>query len=65
MVRGVVDIAHTLGLRVVAEGVEHEEQHQLLRSLGVDDAQGFLHADPMPAAEVTAWLRGRETAWQW
>ncbi|MCA1711033.1 MAG: EAL domain-containing protein [Actinobacteria bacterium] len=60
VVRGVVDIAHTLGLRVVAEGVENPEQHDLLRALGVDEAQGYLHARPMPALDVAAWLRTRE-----
>ena len=57
VVRAVVDIAHTLGLRVVAEGVEDEQQQQILRSLGVDETQGFLHARPMPAGEVHAWFR--------
>jgi EAL domain-containing protein (putative c-di-GMP-specific phosphodiesterase class I) len=60
VVRAVVDIAHTLGLRVVAEGVEEQEQHELLRSLGVDEAQGYLHARPMPALDVAIWLRKRE-----
>jgi EAL domain-containing protein (putative c-di-GMP-specific phosphodiesterase class I) len=62
VVRAVVDIAHTLGLRVVAEGVEQEEQHQLLESLGVDEAQGYLHARPMAALDVARWLRHREQA---
>jgi EAL domain-containing protein (putative c-di-GMP-specific phosphodiesterase class I) len=62
VVRAVVDIAHTLGLRVVAEGVEYEEQHDLLRSLGVDEMQGYLHARPMPALETGQWLRQREPA---
>ncbi len=61
VVRAVVDIAHTLGLKVVAEGVEQEDQHEVLRALGVDEVQGFLHARPMPALEVAAWLRARET----
>jgi diguanylate cyclase (GGDEF)-like protein len=60
VVRAVVDIAHTLGLRVVAEGVEEQEQHELLRTLGVDEAQGYLHARPMPALDVAIWLRKRE-----
>jgi EAL domain-containing protein (putative c-di-GMP-specific phosphodiesterase class I) len=59
VVRAVVDIAHTLGLRVVAEGVEHEEQLTVLRSLGVDEGQGYLHARPMPAIDMSSWLRGR------
>ena len=60
VVRAVVDIAHTLGLQVVAEGVEDQEQHDLLRSLGVDEAQGYLHARPMPMLDITTWLRARE-----
>ena len=54
VVRAVVDIAHTLGLKVVAEGVEQEEQQGILRALGVDEVQGYLHARPMPALEVGA-----------
>ena len=59
VVRAVVDIAHTLGLRVVAEGVEQPEQQDVLRRLGVDEVQGYLHARPMPEAEIGAWLRER------
>jgi EAL domain-containing protein (putative c-di-GMP-specific phosphodiesterase class I) len=62
VVRAVVDIAHTLGLRVVAEGVEKESQRLVLRDLGVDELQGYLHARPMPAMEVNAWLRQSEAA---
>lgn len=64
VVRAVVDIAHTLGLSVVAEGVEHEAQNGILRALGVDVLQGFLHARPMPALEVGAWLKRRESSHQ-
>ena len=60
--RAVVDIAHTLGLRVVAEGVEQEDQQSILRSLGVDEVQGYLHARPMPALDVATWLRRRDPA---
>jgi len=62
VIRAVVDIAHTLGLRVVAEGVEHEEQDALLSALGVDEVQGYLHGRPMAALDMAAWLRKRETA---
>jgi EAL domain-containing protein (putative c-di-GMP-specific phosphodiesterase class I) len=61
VVRAVVDIAHTLGLRVVAEGVEHEHQHEVLHGLGVDEVQGYLHARPMPEGDLTAWLHRRRT----
>jgi EAL domain-containing protein (putative c-di-GMP-specific phosphodiesterase class I) len=60
VVRAVVDIAHTLGLSVVAEGVEHEDQLTLLRGMGVDEVQGFLHARPMPFLEMATWLRRRK-----
>lgn len=62
VVRAVVDIAHTLGLRVVAEGVEQEEQQRVLHELGVDELQGYLHARPMPALEMAAWLRKRDSS---
>jgi EAL domain-containing protein (putative c-di-GMP-specific phosphodiesterase class I) len=61
VVRAVVDIAHTLGLRVVAEGVEQEEQHQMLARFGVDEVQGYLHARPMAPLDMAQWLRRRES----
>ena len=62
VVRAVVDIAHTLGLKVVAEGVEQEDQLSILRALGVDEVQGYLCARPMPALEVSAWLRRKDAS---
>jgi EAL domain-containing protein (putative c-di-GMP-specific phosphodiesterase class I) len=46
----------------VAEGVEQEDQQGILRALGVDELQGYLHARPMPAIEAAAWLRARDSA---
>ena len=60
VVRAVVDIAHTLGLMVVAEGVEHLGQQEELLRLGVDEAQGYLHARPMPSESMGTWLRQRQ-----
>jgi diguanylate cyclase (GGDEF)-like protein len=62
VVRAVVDIAHTMGLKVIAEGVEHVDQGELLAQLGVDEVQGYLHARPMPALDVAQWLRRRDEA---
>jgi EAL domain-containing protein (putative c-di-GMP-specific phosphodiesterase class I) len=55
-VRAVIDLAHYLSLRVVAEGVEHEETWGSLARLGCDSGQGFWLSPPMPADEVPQWL---------
>lgn len=52
IVRAIVSLAHTLGLDVVAEGVENEQQEQTLRDLGCEFAQGFLYAQPMPVEDA-------------
>ena len=48
----IIAMAHSIGIRVVAEGVESEQQLELLRQRNCDLVQGFLLARPMPAAEV-------------
>ncbi|QCB95157.1 EAL domain-containing protein [Cellulomonas shaoxiangyii] len=52
VVQAMVDLAHSFGLRVVAEGVEDEVTARTLQRLGVDQAQGYLWARPGPAHEV-------------
>ncbi|MEU4686382.1 putative bifunctional diguanylate cyclase/phosphodiesterase [Streptomyces xinghaiensis] len=65
IVRCTVDLAHSLGLLVVAEGVEDDETWERLRDLGCDAVQGWLVAAAMPPDETTAWLRLRgESGWQ-
>jgi EAL domain-containing protein (putative c-di-GMP-specific phosphodiesterase class I) len=59
IVRSTVDLAHSLGLKVVAEGVEDEITWQRLAELGCDIAQGWLLAKALPAHEATAWLNRR------
>ncbi|MFB7247575.1 GGDEF-domain containing protein [Streptomyces populi] len=65
IVRCTVDLAHSLGLLVVAEGVEDDETWERLRDLGCDAVQGWLVAAAMPPEEATAWLLARGVrGWQ-
>jgi diguanylate cyclase (GGDEF)-like protein len=57
IVEAVASLAHALGLRAVAEGIETETQRRKCQELGCDLGQGFLFARPQPAAEMTALLR--------
>jgi diguanylate cyclase (GGDEF)-like protein len=53
----IVSLAHTLGLKVIAEGVEDDEQVRLLRELGCDQIQGFYVSMPVPAQQIEGLLR--------
>jgi len=57
IVRSTIELAHSMGLKVVAEGVEDPKGWNLLRRLGCDFAQGYLISRPMPAADVVAFVR--------
>jgi diguanylate cyclase (GGDEF)-like protein len=57
IVKSVIALAHSLRLRVVAEGVEDEMQLSYLRSLGCDEYQGFHRSRPLPPAEFAELLR--------
>ncbi len=61
VVDAVVKLAQALGLKVVAEGVETEAQHQILRSFGCHELQGYLFARPMSAAALSAWAMEDES----
>ncbi len=58
VVDAVVKLAHALGLKVVAEGVENTRQQQILIELGCDELQGFLFAKPMSARALLLWAIG-------
>jgi diguanylate cyclase (GGDEF)-like protein len=60
IVQSTITLGQTLGLEVVAEGVETTQALERLRGFGCDVAQGYLISRPLPADELTAWLRGRE-----
>ena len=59
LVRSMVAVAQQLKFKVVAEGVETEEEAEFLKSIDVDDAQGYLYGRPMPAKEFEEWLNNK------
>jgi EAL domain-containing protein (putative c-di-GMP-specific phosphodiesterase class I) len=59
IVTAVITMAHSLNLKVIAEGVETDEQLQHLKELGCERAQGFLLGRPMPPHEISALMHAR------
>ncbi|GAB3183074.1 bifunctional diguanylate cyclase/phosphodiesterase [Hydrogenophaga aquatica] len=59
IVAAIVRMAHSLGLKVIAEGVETQAQLDFLRDQGCDEMQGYYLARPLPPNDFEAWLRGR------
>ncbi len=63
VIRSIVGLGHSLGLRVVAEGVEDETAMAYLKQVGCDEAQGYLIARPMDETALAAWVAaGRDSA---
>jgi EAL domain-containing protein (putative c-di-GMP-specific phosphodiesterase class I) len=58
IIAATIAMAHSLGLTVVAEGIETDKQRQFLSSQGCDRMQGYLFAPPMPAADFEALVFG-------
>ena len=54
-----IALAHSLDLRVVAEGVENDIAYTELTALGCDQAQGYYMCRPVPATELDHWLSTR------
>jgi len=60
IVQTIISLAHTLGLKVIAEGVEEEQQAHYLRLLRCDQIQGYLVSKPTPFDEITRFLRASQ-----
>jgi diguanylate cyclase (GGDEF)-like protein len=57
IVRSTIELAHNLGLRVVAEGIEDERSLARLRAMGCDEAQGYFMSRPLSEEKLREWLR--------
>lgn len=62
LVRGIIELARSLGLRLVAEGIEYPEQHAILRAFDCPLGQGFLFARPLEAGDLRAMLAASPVA---
>ncbi|MFH0934735.1 MAG: EAL domain-containing protein, partial [Pseudomonadota bacterium] len=57
IIRSIISLGHRLNLRVIAEGVETQEQLDFLRIRGSDEIQGYFYARPMPAEDIVEFVR--------
>ncbi len=62
IVESTIQLAHNLGLKVVAEGIEDERAYRLLRRLGCEIGQGFYFAKPLDGDEVVGWAQNQTGA---
>jgi diguanylate cyclase (GGDEF)-like protein len=62
IVRMIIELAHTLGMEIIAEGVESEAQATLLKEMGCDLAQGFHYSKPLPPEVATRFLTEERTS---
>jgi diguanylate cyclase (GGDEF)-like protein len=65
LIHAITTLAHSLGMQVIAEGVENERQHRFLSQVGCDSMQGYLFGRPAPQTpheQTAAWLLGRPEA---
>ena len=61
LVRTMIAMAHDLGYRVVAEGIETQEAYDILQDWGCDEGQGYFMSKPVAAEDIRAWERTSQT----
>lgn len=59
IIKAIIAMGHSLGLKIVAEGVETKEHFELLKKYGCDECQGYYFSPPVPAADFEKILRGK------
>lgn len=64
IVRTIIELARNLDLKVIGEGVEDEEQQQILATLGCDEIQGYYYSRPLPEADFIAFLNEQQKSIQ-
>jgi EAL domain-containing protein (putative c-di-GMP-specific phosphodiesterase class I) len=57
MIKKTIELGHELGMQVLGEGVETQEQLDILRSYGCDSVQGYFFSRPLPPGELVSWLK--------
>jgi EAL domain-containing protein (putative c-di-GMP-specific phosphodiesterase class I) len=62
LARAIVNLAHSLEIEVIAEGIESAQQSVVLSEVGCLWGQGFYYSPPLPAAEISAQLRSKTFA---
>jgi EAL domain-containing protein (putative c-di-GMP-specific phosphodiesterase class I) len=62
IVKAMIELAHTMGMKVVAEGTETSEVWDALRRIDCDEAQGYYISRPLPARAFRGWLE--HSGWQ-
>lgn len=60
IVRSIIQLAHGLNLRVIAEGVETDKQLAILRNYGCDEVQGYFYSHPLPPEKIVSFLEKRQ-----
>jgi EAL domain-containing protein (putative c-di-GMP-specific phosphodiesterase class I) len=56
IIKAIIPMGHSLGTKIVAEGIETEEQFELVKEFGVDEGQGYYFSPPIPSKDFATFL---------